>query len=193
MFDFDAGKLLIIGVIALIVIGPKDLPRVLRQLGQAVGRLRRMATEFQGQFMDAMKEADIQDIRNELAKVASDTELHTHFDPIHDIRTELTQAVTPSSAVVPASTPSVTDHFTLTPPPDVGRDDFSGTVASAGLAPVAETAELDLQAPEDGKKRKIIVNRNRGMQGSGRGVNASAPQVSRFRPVRPRRDEVAGS
>ena len=47
-----------IGIVALIVIGPKELPRVMRQLGQAVAKMRRMAAEFRGQFMDAMREAD---------------------------------------------------------------------------------------------------------------------------------------
>lgn len=66
MFEFDASKLIIIGIVALIVIGPKDLPRVLRQLGQAMGKMRRMAAEFQGQFMEAMREADVADARAEV-------------------------------------------------------------------------------------------------------------------------------
>ena len=70
MFDFDASKLIIVGVIALIFIPPKDLPRVLRQAGQLVGKMRRMASEFQGQFMDAMREADMEDLRKEAQKLA---------------------------------------------------------------------------------------------------------------------------
>jgi len=66
MFDFDAGKLIVIGVVALIVIGPKELPRVLRQLGQAYSKMRRMAADFQGQFMDAMREAELEDIKKDL-------------------------------------------------------------------------------------------------------------------------------
>ena len=51
MFDFDAGKLIVIGIVALVAIPSKDLPRVLRQLGQLTGKMRRMAAEFQGQFL----------------------------------------------------------------------------------------------------------------------------------------------
>ena len=87
MFDFDAGKLLVIGVVALIVIGPKELPRVLRQLGQAIGKMRRMAAEFQGQFMDAMKESELDDLRKEAAKFADATKLD--FDPARTIRNEM--------------------------------------------------------------------------------------------------------
>ena len=53
MFDFDIGKLMVVGIVALAVIPPKDLPRVMRTVGQVVGKMRRMAAEFQGQFMDA--------------------------------------------------------------------------------------------------------------------------------------------
>ncbi len=70
MFDFDAGKFIIIGIVALIVIGPKELPRVMRQVGQAAAKMRRMAAEFRGQFMDAMREADIDDIKADVAKLA---------------------------------------------------------------------------------------------------------------------------
>ena len=66
MFDFDVGKLLIFGIVALAVIPPKDLPRVMRTVGQAVGKMRRMAAEFQGQFMEAMKEADLESVKREL-------------------------------------------------------------------------------------------------------------------------------
>jgi sec-independent protein translocase protein TatB len=66
MFDFDFGKLMIVGIVALAVIPPKDLPRVMRTVGQAVGKMRRMAAEFQGQFMDAMREADLENVRKEL-------------------------------------------------------------------------------------------------------------------------------
>jgi sec-independent protein translocase protein TatB len=55
MFDLDVGKILVVGTIALIVVGPKDLPRVLRTVGQVVGKIRRMANEVQNQVMDAVK------------------------------------------------------------------------------------------------------------------------------------------
>jgi sec-independent protein translocase protein TatB len=49
MFDLDVSKMIIVGIVALAVIPPKDLPRVMRTVGQALGRMRRMAAEFQGQ------------------------------------------------------------------------------------------------------------------------------------------------
>ncbi len=85
MFDFDAGKLLIVGVIALIFIPTKDLPRVLRQVGQFVGKMRRMAADFQGQFMDAMREADVADIRREAQKLADAARVDVGLDSLHDL------------------------------------------------------------------------------------------------------------
>lgn len=105
MFDFDAGKLLIVGVIALIFIPPKDLPRVLREVGQFVGRMRRMASDFQGQFMDAMREADIADVRREAQKLADSARVDIGFDAIHDLDRQMV-AKRPEPPPEPAVTPS---------------------------------------------------------------------------------------
>jgi sec-independent protein translocase protein TatB len=102
MFEFDAGKLVIIGIVALIVIGPKELPRVLRQAGQAIAKLRHMASEFQGQFMDAMREAELTEIKDEAAKLAASARIDTRFNPIADLRSELTRAIEGPAAAAPA-------------------------------------------------------------------------------------------
>ena len=93
MFDFDASKLLIVGVIALIFIPSKDLPRVLRQVGQFVSKARRMASEFQGQFMDAMREADVADLKREAQKLAESARVDVGLDSITDLRSHVTRAI----------------------------------------------------------------------------------------------------
>lgn len=153
MLDFDAGKLLIIGVVALLVIGPKDLPRVLRQAGQAIARLKRMAGEFQGQFMDAMREADLEAIRDDLKKTTADVGLDTHFDPARDIQRELTGSVNladtgrltepATMAALEPSVPSVMDGFTMARPVD---PEGEVSPADAGAVPIAETLEVADQA-----------------------------------------------
>ena len=57
MFDIGWSELVVIAVVALIAIGPKELPGVLRMVGQWMGKARNMAAEFQGQFQEAMREA----------------------------------------------------------------------------------------------------------------------------------------
>src|SRR5262252_5561142 len=64
MFELDWGKLVIIGIVALIAIGPKELPTVLRTLGQYMAKIRRMAAEFQGQFQEAMREAEMAELKS---------------------------------------------------------------------------------------------------------------------------------
>lgn len=63
MFDIGWSELLVVGVVALVVIGPKELPGVLRTVGQMVGKVRRMAGEFQGQFQEALREAELADLK----------------------------------------------------------------------------------------------------------------------------------
>lgn len=65
MFDFDMGKLLLIGVVALIFIPPKDLPEALRQVGRLIAKARRVAGEFQSQFNEAIRDAELDDLKNE--------------------------------------------------------------------------------------------------------------------------------
>lgn len=69
MFDIAWSEFLLIGAVALVVIGPKDLPKALRTVGQVVGKVRRMATEFQGQFNDAMREAELHELKKQVEDV----------------------------------------------------------------------------------------------------------------------------
>lgn len=97
MFDLDPGKLLVIGIVALVAIPSKDLPRVLRTLGQATGRMRRMAAEFQGQFMEALREAEIDALRKEVdatkTALRNPVELDAAFDPLIEARKQMTEAI----------------------------------------------------------------------------------------------------
>lgn len=72
MFDFGSGELVVIGVVALVAIGPKELPGLLRTVGQAVAKLRRMAGDFQNQFNEAMREADMADAQKMISDIKSD-------------------------------------------------------------------------------------------------------------------------
>ncbi len=71
MFDIGWGELVVIGVIALIVIGPKELPAVLRTVGRTMNKVRRMAGEFQGQFQEALREAELHDLKKHADDIAS--------------------------------------------------------------------------------------------------------------------------
>jgi sec-independent protein translocase protein TatB len=91
MFDIGWGELVVIGVVALIVIGPKELPGLLRTLGQGMAKLRAMASDFQHQFNDAMREAELEDLRKEAEKLTDMASVATN--PIAKIGDDLQKAI----------------------------------------------------------------------------------------------------
>ena len=60
------GELVLIAVVALVVVGPKDLPKLLRQLGRFVGKMRRMADEFRTSFEDMARQSELDELRKEV-------------------------------------------------------------------------------------------------------------------------------
>lgn len=74
MFDLTSSKLLLLGIIALLVVGPKDLPALLRTVGRYVGMMRRQAAEFRAQFDEAMKESELADLKQQVEDFGKDAE-----------------------------------------------------------------------------------------------------------------------
>lgn len=95
MFDMSWGEVMVIGTVALIVIGPKDLPKALRTVGRMTTKMRRMAHEFNSQVHEAMREAELDDVRNEIQGINHSVKSATSpgFNPIQTIRDELKGAV----------------------------------------------------------------------------------------------------
>ncbi len=81
MFDFGIGsaELLMIAIIALIVVGPKDLPKLLKTLGKYIGKIKTMAREFQGHIEEAAKETGVDDLKKEFSD-AGDFDLDEDFN-----------------------------------------------------------------------------------------------------------------
>ena len=74
MFDITSSKLLILGIVALLVIGPKDLPALLRTIGKYMGIIKRQAAEFRAQFDEAMRESELQDLKKSVESIQQETE-----------------------------------------------------------------------------------------------------------------------
>src|ERR1700747_649646 len=128
MFDLGWGKIVIIAVIALVVIGPKELPAVLRTVGQWMGKIRRMAAEFQGQFQEAMREAEMADLKKSIDAITDATRgIGTGFDPLGSVTKDIE---TPF-----ADKPQ--DSAAATPPVAAGEP----AGAAAGEAPAAAAVE----------------------------------------------------
>src|SRR5256714_1406999 len=145
MFDISWGKLVIIGVVALIVIGPKELPTVLRTVGQWMSKIRRMASEFQGQFQDAMREAEMADLKKQFDETTS--AVTSTFDTT-DIKNELEKMIQDPTAT---STPPASTSATMPPSDPTAAAPQTHSTApidpvALGTAPVAPT--VDVPMPE---------------------------------------------
>ena len=66
MFDIAWSEMVVIAIVALVVVGPRDLPPLMRQMGKAIRTMKRMASDFQGQFNDAMKDSEFESLKKEL-------------------------------------------------------------------------------------------------------------------------------
>jgi sec-independent protein translocase protein TatB len=128
MFDIGWTELLVIGVVALIAIGPKELPGALRSLGHWMGKIRRMASEFQGQFNEAMREAEVADIQKQIDSMTEG------LDPIESLRKEVDAAIGDNPATPdPAPSAATASASEAVPPPEA-------QATTAVEAPVAPTA-----------------------------------------------------
>lgn len=127
MFDIGWQELFIVAILAIIVIGPKDLPRAVRTVMQVIRKLRSMAGEFQAGLDEVAREAELDDIRREANKIAHydvTKEIKDNLDPDGEIekaadldgavRETMTEAKTASAE---ATKPGTDDHVTAAPPP----------------------------------------------------------------------------
>jgi sec-independent protein translocase protein TatB len=133
MFDIGWSELVVIAVVALIAIGPKELPGVLRTLGTYMRKIRGMASEFQGQFQEAMREAEMADLKKSVDEMADTAKGFTDFDPLGSVRKEI-DSFTNFDPMATPSTPS---------PESVSPESASPEAAAPSIpAPVSPDATL---------------------------------------------------
>jgi sec-independent protein translocase protein TatB len=82
MFDIGWSEIMVIAVVAIVVIGPKDLPRAMRTVGRWSGKMKRMGREFQNQFNEAIREAELDDVKKQVTDLAK-------IDPMADLKSDL--------------------------------------------------------------------------------------------------------
>lgn len=108
MFDIGWSELVLIGVVALIAIGPKELPGVLRMVGQWMGKARKMAAEFQGQFQEAMREAEMADLKKSFDEVKEAATGFTSNNPLTSLQKDVSDALRVDALDKPAETSATT-------------------------------------------------------------------------------------
>jgi sec-independent protein translocase protein TatB len=138
MFDIGWSELLVIGVVALIAIGPKELPGVLRMVGQWMGKARRMAAEFQGQFQEAMREAEMADLKKSFEEVREAASSFSPTGMISSLQRDVDKALDIEGVDKPSGTTAA-------------AGDTSDTTAAAGTSssePVVTPTSPEPPRPE---------------------------------------------
>ena len=142
MFDISWTEFLLIGVVALVVIGPKELPGVMRTLGQWSRKVRSMASDFQNQFQEAMREAEMADLKKDVDDMASSIK---NYDPLKAVR-ENVESIGALGKDFEGSLDKPAEQKPVELRPDVAAiaeattPDAGGDVVRAITAPVPEPA-----------------------------------------------------
>lgn len=125
MFDLGWSEMAVIVVVALVVIGPKDLPRVAREIGRWSTKARAMAREFQRSLDDMAREADLQDIKAELEK-ASRTDISQTIEDMVDPKGDLKRTLN-APMVPPPSPPPAVEADASAPPAALPKPEIVGS------------------------------------------------------------------
>jgi len=128
MFDISWTEFALIGVVALVFIGPKELPAVMRTIGQYTRKVRSMAADFQNQFQEAMREAEMADLKKQVDDIKN-----TSFDPLKDVREDLS-----------AMGKDLQSSFDAKPAPEAKPEPVAATPEPAP----SEPASLEPASPE---------------------------------------------
>jgi sec-independent protein translocase protein TatB len=160
MFDIGWSEIAVIAVVALIAIGPKELPGVLRMVGQWMGKARKMAAEFQGQFQEAMREAEMADLKKSFDEVKEAASGFTTGNLMTSLEKDVSKALdidvldkpavsaTDTPAVEPPVTPATSQiDAPETPIPETFTEADAHAAASLPLAIVQEAQAQP--APQD--------------------------------------------
>jgi sec-independent protein translocase protein TatB len=154
MFDIGWSELVVIAVVALIAIGPKELPGVLRMVGQWMGKARKMAAEFQGQFQEAMREAEMADLKKSFDEVKDAATGFTGGNIMTSLEKDVGNALRVDDIDKPAAateTPALEPPVTPTAPePPVSETFTEAEAHAAAMEPLAITREVQAQPmPQD--------------------------------------------
>jgi sec-independent protein translocase protein TatB len=136
LFDIGWPELLLIGVVALVVIGPKDLPRALRVAGYWVRKARTLSREFHSSVEQMIREAELDEMRQQLKK-ATEFDINKEFQKTVDPDGSLAESIRP---------PDIPDHFDTTPPESAAE--APALAAPAEPSPVWPGITADESTPE---------------------------------------------
>jgi sec-independent protein translocase protein TatB len=158
MFDIGWSELLVIAVVAIIVVGPKDLPRLMRTFGHYVGKLRHMASDFQRQFEEAVRDSEIDEVRKAMQ------EFHGQASSM-DLRAPIDKPLmVPKPTPAPGETPAPTEVAVPAPKPKprVKKPKTAKTAAAKTTTTKTTVAKTDQAKPKGGAPKPRARKREEG-------------------------------
>ena len=146
--QFGFTEFLFIAIIALIVVGPKDLPTMMRKLGQFVARGRSMAREFQSAFDDIARQTELEELRKEIEDLRRDNEMTRAVDELKRTEADINRKVMMGNEV-PQTSEGAEGSETTPDAPDAADE------ASPDTSPYeAATPDADEPPPADDPDKK---------------------------------------
>jgi sec-independent protein translocase protein TatB len=155
MFDIGWSELVVIAVVALIAIGPKELPGVLRMVGQWMGKARKMAAEFQGQFQEAMREAEMADLKKTFDEVKEAATGFGSDNIMTSLHKDVGDALKIDDIDKPAIEPPVIPTTPEAPIPETFTEADAHALASEPLAITREVHTAPPEAPPAGQPATV--------------------------------------
>lgn len=165
MFDIAWSEFLVVAVVALIVVGPRELPALLRTVGKAVASLKRMAGEFQSQFNEAMREAELDDLKNEVTGLKNAANKVVGASPFQIARDEIRNALNDATKPAPSAL--------------AGKGEVDASAPSA-FAPAPPPPVVDPPAPEAHSEDAVMTDGK-----APNGAAHAAPEASEVAAERP--------
>ncbi|EJB03013.1 sec-independent protein translocase protein TatB [Rhizobium sp. BK619] len=159
MFDIGWTELLVIAVVLIVVVGPKDLPPMLRAFGKMTQRARKVAGEFRAQFDEALREAELDDVRQTLSdaqKLNPVNSLREAMNPLRQMGNEI-KADLQKATAVPENKTEVPPAAVSAPTPSMGLPETPPLVPAPAPTPepvVAAVATADTVAAKPKVVRK---------------------------------------
>ena len=165
MFGIDSPELLVIAIVALVVIGPKELPGMLRSWGKWMAKMRGMASEFRGHVDEMVRQSELDDVKKQLEAVPG-LDLQS-LDPTKQIKSMIQEGVSEGEKALadaksaidnPLAEPESAPQIAAEPAPEVAAEAAPAVIEPAPVvAEAAPPAEPVVPAPAEAKPAKAAV------------------------------------
>ncbi|MBB3147573.1 sec-independent protein translocase protein TatB [Phyllobacterium trifolii] len=153
MFEVGWSEILVIVIVMIVVVGPKDLPKMLRAFGKATAKFRATAGEFRKQFDEALKEAELDDVReiiNDAKSLDPRNDIRKVFDPVRTIGEEIRSSLKDATA-------TAKDNVAVPDPAAPGATQLQPQVMEPLAAPATPAAETAIKKPARSRQKPVAA------------------------------------